>query len=185
MNGDDANKKDITKNGDKSDANMNSTKPKLFAYKKKLKLIKDANSAISEMRKYLNKNSASNTSEELPHDKHEEVHEDQSRDDHKHGDDIHADENIVLSSIKSAPSQPPSPLWEAVRILSEKTGLVSSEEGFINIKPLVNLTVNTLGLFDDVPDEKDKPFDPNDPKTVLKSIFQIWNPRVSETVSQT
>ena len=100
MNGDDANKKDITKNGDKSDANMNSTKPKLFAYKKKLKLIKDANSAISDMRKYLNKKSASNMSEELPRDKHEEVHKDQSRDDHKHGDDDQIIYNYIGQDIK-------------------------------------------------------------------------------------
>ena len=48
----------------------------------------------------------------------------------------------------------------------------------IDIKPLVNLTINALGLFDDVnPEER---FDPSDSKRVLHSMFQIWNPQVKE-----
>ena len=46
----------------------------------------------------------------------------------------------------------------------------------VNIKPLVNLTINALGLFDDVHPEE--PFDPNDTKRILHSMFQIWNPQV-------
>ena len=51
------------------------------------------------------------------------------------------------------------------------------KDGFVNIKPLVNLTINALGLFDGV-DLDAEDLDPHDTKTVLKSIFQIWNPKV-------
>ena len=47
----------------------------------------------------------------------------------------------------------------------------------MDIKPLVNLTINALGIFDDVNPEE--PFDPSDSKRVLHSMFQIWNPQVS------
>jgi len=136
----------------------------LFSYKGKLKLIKDANSAISEMKKYLDKKT---------------VTVDETDDDITDAD--------VDKGDKIAGGPPPlvSGVWQAVKILSEKTGLVTSDEGFINIKPLVNMTVNSLGLFDDTNDEKDKPFDPNDTKTVLRSIFQIWNPRASHWASKT
>ena len=156
----------------KSDVKINSSKPALFAYKAKLSLIKDANSAISEMKKYLTKTAVKSQSKVSTH----EIHDDHLSNNVEHADTVDEDEKVVSSKINPSPS---SGVWEAVRILSEKTGLVSSDEGFINIKPLVNLTVNTFGFFDDVKEEKDKPFDPNDTKTVLKSIFQIWNPRVS------
>ena len=160
------------------DIKMNSTKSKLVAYKAKLSLIKDVNTAISEMNQYLTKNAVKSQSKVSTH----VVHEDHYSDDVKHDqsvDKADKDEKVVSPNDNPSPS---SGVWEAVRILSEKTGLVSSDEGFINIKPLVNLTVNTFGFFDDVKEEKDKPFDPNDTKTVLKSIFQIWNPRVSRII---
>jgi FlaG/FlaF family flagellin (archaellin) len=156
----------------KSDAKINATKPGLSAHQAKLTLIKDANSAITEMKKYLTKTAVKSQYEESTH----EIREDHLRNNVEHNATVDEDEKVVSSNSNPPPS---SGVWEAVRILSEKTGLVSSDEGFINIKPLVNLTVNTFGFFDDVTEDKDKPFDPNDTKTVLKSIFQIWNPRVS------
>ena len=53
--------------------------------------------------------------------------------------------------------------------------LTSSKNSF-NIKPLVNMTINALGLFDDI--DTSEPVDPSDTKRVLHSMFQIWNPQV-------
>jgi len=51
-----------------------------------------------------------------------------------------------------------------------------SENTYIDIKPLINMTINAFGLFDDVNPEE--PYGPDDTKRVLHSMFQIWNPRV-------
>ena len=160
-----------------SDAKINATKPALSAYQAKLSLIKDANTAISEMNQYLTKNAVNSQSKVSTH----VVHEDHDSDDVKHDQSVEKAEKAEKVVSPNDNPSPSSGVWEAVRILSEKTGLVRSDEGFINIKPLVNLTVNTFGFFDDVKEEEDKPLDPNDTKTVLKSIFQIWNPRVSDS----
>ena len=51
-----------------------------------------------------------------------------------------------------------------------------TQGGVINIKPLVNLTINKLGLLDGADDESVSPAD--NPANVLKSMFRIWNPEV-------
>ena len=151
------------------------TAHKKSSYRGKLKLIKDANSAISEMKNFLAKKS-------VTVDKTDIIEDDFAEPDADKDDKIATYSRRNNGSPQPPPAPPVSAVWQAVKILSEKTGLVTSDEGFINIKPLINMTVNSLGLFDDANDEKDKPFDPNDTKTVLKSIFQIWNPRVSNNV---
>ena len=163
---------------------FNSTKSKLFSYKKKLNLIKDANSAISLMKKSLNKNavvvSTENDRSNLITSDVKEIHEEHNGDDITSDDKIELDEQTsAVDTSSSSAKVSSSGVWDLVKTLSEKSGLVSTDGGFINIKPLVNMTVNTFGLFDGVNDGEDKPFDPTDTKTVLKSIFQIWNPRVS------
>ena len=50
-----------------------------------------------------------------------------------------------------------------------------TQGGVINIKPLVNLTINKLGLLDGADDES---LPPDNPANVLKSMFRIWNPEV-------
>ena len=46
----------------------------------------------------------------------------------------------------------------------------------INIKPLVNLTINKLGLLDEADEDSSQKAD--SPTNVLKSMFNIWNPEV-------
>ena len=55
---------------------------------------------------------------------------------------------------------------------------IEGSSSFINIKPLINFTLNAFGLFNDI--NYEEPFDPNDSKRILHSMFQIWNPRVSK-----
>ena len=50
------------------------------------------------------------------------------------------------------------------------------QDGVINIKPLVNLTINKLGLLDGDNDGSSEKAD--SPTNVLKSMFRIWNPEV-------
>ena len=50
------------------------------------------------------------------------------------------------------------------------------QDGVINIKPLVNLTINKLGLLDEPDDDSSQKAD--SPTNVLKSMFNIWNPEV-------
>ena len=53
----------------------------------------------------------------------------------------------------------------------------------INIKPLVNLTINKLGLLDG--DDEGSSDKADSPTNVLKSMFRIWNPEVGvESESQ-
>ena len=82
-------------------------------------------------------------------------------------DEADEDENTIsgslLKSIKSVKQ----------KIRENNIPTISSN---IDIKPLVNLTINALGLFDDVNPEE--PFDPKDSKRILHSMFQIWNPQV-------
>ena len=47
------------------------------------------------------------------------------------------------------------------------------QDGVLNIKPLVNLTINKLGLLDTDDDPA-----ADTPTNVLKSMFNIWNPEV-------
>ena len=54
--------------------------------------------------------------------------------------------------------------------------ITTTQGGVINIKPLVNLTINKLGLLDGADDESVSPAD--NPASVLKSMFRIWNPEV-------
>lgn len=54
---------------------------------------------------------------------------------------------------------------------------LNQEGEFLNLKPLLNMTINALGIFSDV--NHDEPFDPSDTKRVLHSMFQIWNPQVN------
>ena len=52
----------------------------------------------------------------------------------------------------------------------------------INIKPLVNLTINKLGLLDEADEDSSQKAD--SPTNVLKSMFNIWYPEVGgESVS--
>ena len=53
-----------------------------------------------------------------------------------------------------------------------------SEEGYLNIKPLINMTINTFGIFDDI--DHDQPFDAKDTKRLFHSMFQMWSPQVTE-----
>ena len=53
--------------------------------------------------------------------------------------------------------------------------ITTTQGGVINIKPLVNLTINKLGLLDGADDES---LPPDNPANVLKSMFRIWNPEV-------
>ena len=50
------------------------------------------------------------------------------------------------------------------------------QDGVINIKPLVNLTINKLGLLNEPDDDSSQKAD--SPTNVLKSMFNIWNPEV-------
>ena len=50
------------------------------------------------------------------------------------------------------------------------------QDGVINIKPLVNLTINKLGLLDQADEDSSQKAD--SPTNVLKSMFNIWNPKV-------
>jgi len=50
------------------------------------------------------------------------------------------------------------------------------KDGYLDIKPLVNMTLNAFGVFDDIDDEK--PFDVKDTKRLFHSMFQIWSPQV-------
>ena len=59
---------------------------------------------------------------------------------------------------------------------------IEGSSSFINIKPLINFTLNAFGLFNDI--NYEEPFDPNDSKRILHSMFQIWNPRVSKLIYQ-
>ena len=53
------------------------------------------------------------------------------------------------------------------------------EEGVLNIKPLVNSTLNFLGLLDeDEQAETQQSGDSIDNKLILKSMFYMWNPKV-------
>ena len=52
--------------------------------------------------------------------------------------------------------------------------LPNIQEGVINIKPLVNLTINKLGLLDGEGSSEKA----DSPTNVLKSMFRIWNPEV-------
>ena len=58
--------------------------------------------------------------------------------------------------------------------------LNKSENTYIDIKPLINMTINAFGLFNDVNPEE--PYGPDDTKRVLHSMFQIWNPRVGPDI---
>lgn len=66
-------------------------------------------------------------------------------------------------------------LSEAWKITSD----IRAEDGVLNIKPLVNLTINKLGLLDT---EDDPAADT--PTNVLKSMFNIWNPEASNWASK-
>ncbi len=59
------------------------------------------------------------------------------------------------------------------------TDLVRMDEGILNIKPLVNTTLNYFGLLDEE-EEEEKPASDGtiDNKLILKSIFHMWNPKV-------
>lgn len=97
-------------------------------------------------------------------------------------------EALVLEAAADSPGEidgvGPSVLWSSTASLwstmVEAFRLGSSlhtAEGAINIKPLVNLTINTFGLLDGA---DDGPADTTNSKLMLKSIFQMWNPEVLE-----
>ena len=50
------------------------------------------------------------------------------------------------------------------------------EDGYLDIKPLVNMTINAFGIFDDI--DHEQPFDVKDTKRLFHSMFQIWSPQV-------
>ena len=54
--------------------------------------------------------------------------------------------------------------------------IIIIQDGVINLKPLVNLTINKLGLLDGDNDAASEKAD--SPTNVLKSMFRIWNPEV-------
>ena len=57
------------------------------------------------------------------------------------------------------------------------TKLVSFDNHILNIKPLVNYTARLFGLNTAINNKVDR-LDPNDPATVVKSLFHVWNPEV-------
>ena len=57
-----------------------------------------------------------------------------------------------------------------------------SEEGYLNIKPLINMTINTFGIFDNI--DHSQPFDAKDTKRLFHSMFQMWSPGASNWASR-
>jgi len=103
-------------------------------------------------------------------------------------DEVEGDEEVDLPRPPGPPPPFPPDLEQSsssffsglLGTLSEAWRLTSdirTEDGVINIKPLVNLTINKLGLLDDADDYSSQKAD--SPTNVLKSMFRIWNPEAS------
>lgn len=73
---------------------------------------------------------------------------------------------------------------EAIQDVKEKKPRKKSKikdkdsDNVINIKPFLNFTASLLGINTVLPEDQ-KSLDPSDPATVFKSMFNIWNPKVS------
>ena len=73
---------------------------------------------------------------------------------------------------------------EAIQDVKEKKPRKKSKikdkdsDNVINIKPFLNFTASLLGINTVLPEDQ-KYLDPSDPATVIKSMFNIWNPKVS------
>ena len=58
------------------------------------------------------------------------------------------------------------------------SSLFKDKDSVVNIKPFLNFTAQLLGIETTLPDKDINQLDPQDPATVFKSIFQVWNPKV-------
>lgn len=103
---------------------------------------------------------------------------------------VEEDEDVDLPRPPGPPPPFPQDLEQSPSFFSGLLGTLSeawkltsdihTEDDVINIKPLVNLTINKLGLLDgDGSSEK-----ADSPTNVLKSMFRIWNPEASNWASK-
>ena len=75
------------------------------------------------------------------------------------------------------PPTPPSALgvWNKLQEIWRLSSNIRTEHGVVDIKPLVNLTINTFGLLEGA---ETGPADSSNSQLVMKSLFNIWNPQV-------